>query len=116
MIERFGQGVRYHDAIKYGDILFLSGLTDTDAGDTIQLQAQGVLKKADALLEKYGSDRDHILAGGGLYPRAVRRGGFQPGLGRVDPQGHCSGARYLAVSRLGREAIRVEIVLTAAVK
>ena len=56
MIERFGQGL-----VSWNGLLFLSGLTDTDAGNTMRQQAEGVLKKADAMLQAHGSDRDHIL-------------------------------------------------------
>ena len=50
MIERIGQGLRYHDVVSWNGLLFLSGLTDTDAGNTMRQQAEGVLKKADAML------------------------------------------------------------------
>lgn len=45
MIERFGQGLRYHDVVSWNGLLFLSGLTDTDAGNTMRQQAECVLKK-----------------------------------------------------------------------
>lgn len=115
MIERFGQGARYHDVVKCGELLFLSGLTDTTAGDTIQLQAEGTLKKADTILEKCGSDRNHILRAE-IY---VRDQSDVAGFNEVWDawiDRNTSPARYLVVSQLGRPEIRVEVVITAAVK
>lgn len=42
-------------------IALLSDLTDTDAGDTMRLQAEGVLKKVDVMLQTHGPVLDHIL-------------------------------------------------------
>ncbi len=114
MIERFGQGVRYHDAVKYGKILFLSGLTAVEAGDSMRLQAKETLKKAEAMLEKYGSDRDHILRAEIYVQEQTDVAEFNE---VWDAWIHrdTAPARYLVVSQLGRPAIRVEIVLTAAV-
>lgn len=114
MIERFGQGSRYHDAVKCGKLLFLSGLTATEAGDSIRLQTQETLKKVDETLEKYGSDRNHILRAE-VY---VREQADVAEFNEVwDAWVHRDTAptRYLVVSQLGRPAIRVEIVITASV-
>ena len=115
MVERFGQGVRYHDVVKCGELLFLSGLTDTEAGDTIQLQAEGTLKKVTSMLEKYGSDRDHILRAEVYVRDASDVAGFNEVWDAwINPE--TSPARYLVVSQLGRPAFRVEIVTTAVTK
>lgn len=114
MVERFGKGIRYHDAVKYGGLLFLSGITATEAGDSIQLQAQAALKKVDAMLEKYGSDRDHILRAE-VYVRDQADVAEFNEVWDAWIHQDTSPSRYLVVSQLGRPAIRVEIVVTAAV-
>lgn len=114
MVERFGQGTRYHEAVRCGEILFLSGITATEAGDSIRLQAEEALKKVDAMLERCGSDRDHMLRAE-IY---VRDQADVADFNEVwDAWIHrdTAPARYLVVSQLGRPAIRVEIVITAAV-
>lgn len=115
MIERFGQGVRYHDAVCCNGFLFLSGLTDTDAGASIEEQAEGVLKKADVMLQKYGSDKDHILRAEVFVRNQEDVAGFNAVWDRWIHR-ETAPARYLAVSQLGREAILIEVVLTAVVK
>ena len=115
MVERYGQAVRYHDVVKHGDLLFLSGLTATEAGDTIQLQAAGTLKKVSAMLEKYGSDRDHILRAEVYVRDQADVAGFNEVWDAwINP--NTSPARYLVVSQLGRPAIRVEVIITAVTK
>ena len=115
MIERFGQGLRYHDVVSWNGLLFLSGLTDTDEGNTMRHQAEGVLKKADAMLQAHGSDRDHILRAEVFVRDQADVATFNEVWDQWINR-DTAPARYLAVSKLGREPILVEVVLTAAVR
>ena len=115
MIERFGQGLRYHDVVSWNGLLFLSGLTDTDAGNTMRQQAEGVLKKADAMLQAHGSDRDHILRAEVFVRDQADVATFNEVWDQWINR-DTAPARYLAGSKLGREPILVEVVLTAAVR
>ena len=115
MIERFGQGLRYHDVVSWNGLLFLSGLTDTDAGNTMRQQAEGVLKKADAMLQAHGSDRDHILRAEVFVRDHADVATFNEVWDQWINRDTVP-ARYLAVSKLGREPILVYVVLTAAVR
>ena len=114
MLQYYGEGGRYHEAVRWGEILFFSGLTATDAGETVEQQAEAVLKKADSVLEKYGSDRDHVPRAEIFIRRAEDVTRFNQVWDRWIHQ-ETAPARYLAVSQLGREEILVEVVLTAVV-
>lgn len=115
MLQYCGENGRYHEAVRWGEMLFFSGLTATDAGETIELQAEAVLKKVDNLLEKYGSDRDHLLRAEIFIRRPEDVAGFNRVWVRWIRQ-ETAPARYLVVSQLGREEILVEAVLTAVVR
>lgn len=112
-MERFGKGIRYHEAIRHNGILYLSGITATDAGDTIRMQARSVLVKIEDMLNKYGSSKDNILHAD-VYLRDSRDvGAFNEEWDRWICE-ETSPTRALTVTKLGREPILVEIVVTAA--
>lgn len=115
MIERFESNGRYHNVIRFQDILFFSGQTATDAGDGIEAQAAGVLRKIDALLDQYGSDKRHILHAD-VYLRnqndVVSFNNVWDGW--IDPA--AAPTRACIVTALGRPQILVEIVVVAAIR
>lgn len=101
-------------AVRFGDMLFLCGQTDTTAND-IKGQTKAVLAKIDDLLNKYGSDKDHILSAT-IYVKTMDdfaamnevwdawvRDGHEP-------------ARACVQAEMARKEILVEIVITAALK
>ena len=59
-IERFEGTGRMSRAVRHNGMLYLCGQTDTTAAD-VQGQTKNVLAKIEDLLNKYGSDKDHIL-------------------------------------------------------
>jgi len=61
-IKRFEGTGRMSRVVEYNDTLYLCGQTAKLDGDTIEKQTEGVLKKIDDLLEKYGSSKEHILS------------------------------------------------------
>ena len=67
------------------------------------------------VLEKYGSDRDHILRAEVYVRDQADVAGFNEVWDAwINP--NTSPARYLVVSQLGRPAIRVEVIITAVTK
>jgi len=61
-IKRFEGTGRMSRVVEYNQTLYLCGQTAKLAGDTIEKQTIGVLKKIDDLLEKYGSSKEHLLS------------------------------------------------------
>ena len=60
-IERFEGTGRMSRCVKCNGMIYLCGQTDTTAAD-IQGQTKNVLAKVEDLLNKYGSDKQHMLA------------------------------------------------------
>lgn len=61
-IERFDCTGRMSRVVKYGDMLFLSGVTAGQAGESVEEQTKAVLARIEELLEQHGSDKEHILS------------------------------------------------------
>lgn len=61
-IKRFEGTGRMSRVVEHNHTIYLCGQTAKLDGDTIELQTKGVLKKVEDLLEKYGSDKEHILS------------------------------------------------------
>ena len=111
-MERFGKGIRYHEAIRHNGVLYLSGVTATDAGETIGTQTRAVLAKIEGMLNRYGSSKDRMLHANVYLRDSCDVGAFN------EEWDHwicaeTSPTRALTVTRLGREQILVEIVVTA---
>ena len=60
MIKRYEGTGRMSRVVEYNNTLYLSGQTDGNSKG-IEDQTEGVLKKIDDFLQKYGSDKKHIL-------------------------------------------------------
>ena len=56
-IERFDCTGRMSRVVKYGDMLFLSGVTAGQAGESVEEQTKAVLARIEELLEQHGSDK-----------------------------------------------------------
>ena len=61
-IKRFEGTGRMSRVVEHNQTIYLCGQTAKLDGDTIELQTKGVLKKIEDLLEKYGSDKKHVLS------------------------------------------------------
>ncbi len=59
-IQRFDSNGRMHAAVIAGETLYLTGVT-APKEEGITAQATAVLNKIEGLLEKYGSDKEHML-------------------------------------------------------
>jgi enamine deaminase RidA (YjgF/YER057c/UK114 family) len=60
-ITRFESGPRLSRVIKYGDFVFLSGVTSGGKGDGIREQARIVLDMIDGYLAQAGVDKTRLL-------------------------------------------------------
>ena len=113
MIERMHTGARSSKIVKHNGVVYLSG--QVGEGADITEQTEECLRRVDALLEEAGSDREHILqaviwladmadfAEMNLVWNAWVPEGFAP-------------ARACGEAKLAREVLKVEIIVTAAVK
>lgn len=115
MIKRFESNGRYHNVIQYHDLLFLSGQTATDAGYDIVTQSEAVLKKTEEILERYGSDKEHILHVDVYLQRQEDVSVFNEIWDQWVIKG-CEPTRACMVAKLGRPQILVELVVIAAVR
>jgi len=114
-MERYDGNGRYHNAIIYNGLLFLSGQTATEAGDDIALQSAQTLEKVSKALNQYGSDKDHILHADVYVRDQDYVGAFNAAWDAwVNPE--TAPTRACMVTGLGRPAILVEVTVIAAVK
>ncbi len=60
MVKRYEGTGRMSRVVVHNDIITLCG--QVGSGDTIQEQAEDMLSRVDTLLEKYGSDRKHMIS------------------------------------------------------
>jgi enamine deaminase RidA (YjgF/YER057c/UK114 family) len=59
-IIRIETGPRMSEAVIHGDTIYLAGQVGAP-GESVTIQTKAVLAEIDALLEKTGSSREHIL-------------------------------------------------------
>ena len=60
-IARYEVGARLSQAVKHGDTIYLAGQVD-DSAPSVKAQTEGILRKVDACLKHFGSDKTKILA------------------------------------------------------
>lgn len=60
-IRRFESNGRYSKVVEHNGILYIAGQVCNDPSGDIKQQTTETLDKIDAILEKYGSDRKHLL-------------------------------------------------------
>ena len=70
-IERFEGTGRMSRAVRFSNTLYLCGQTSRDGGD-VKAQTAASLAKVEELLDKYGSDKDHIRDLGRMGERRPR--------------------------------------------
>lgn len=114
-MQRFEGNGRFHQAIIHNGVLYLSGQTASDVGDDITLQSEKTLEKVDAQLKKFGSDRTKILHAD-VYVRDQKDvAAFNAVWDKWVVKG-TEPTRACMVTKLGRDPILVEVVVTAAVE
>ena len=113
-IERFEGTGRMSRAVRHNGMLYLCGQTDTTAAD-VQGQAKNVLAKIEDLLNKYGSDKDHILTAT-IYVKTMNDFAAMNEIWDAWVNNGHEPARACVQAEMARPEILVEIVVAAAVK
>ncbi|MEM8702673.1 MAG: RidA family protein [Pseudomonadota bacterium] len=113
MIERIHTGARMSKIVKHNGVAYLCG--QVGAGDTVADQTRDCLSRVDALLLEAGSDRKHILQAIVWLADMVDFGEMNAVWDAWVPEGFAP-ARACGEARLARDVLKVEIIVTAAIK
>lgn len=113
MIERLHTGERTSKIVKHNGIVYLCG--QVGAGETITEQTTDCLARVDALLAEAGSDREHLLQTVIWLSDMSYFDEMNAVWNAWVPTGFAP-ARACGEAKLAREVLKVEIIVTAAVK
>ncbi len=113
MIERLHTGARMSKIVKHNGVAYLCG--QVGAGETVAEQTQDCLSRVDALLAEAGSDREHILQATVWLRDMADFAEMNAVWDAWVPKGHAP-ARACGEARLARDVLKVEIIITAAIK
>lgn len=113
MIERKQTGQRMSKIVIHNQVAYLCG--QVGAGDTVTEQTQDCLSRVGALLEEAGSDREHILQAIVWLSDMADFAEMNAVWDAWVPEGHAP-ARACGEAKLARDVLKVEIIVTAAVK
>lgn len=113
-ITRMETKQRMSRAVIHNGTVYLCGQVAADATKEIKEQTQTMLDKVDLLLEQAGSDREHILSATVYIKDMSLVSQMNEVWDSWVPQG-CAPARACVEAGMAREALLVEISVTAAV-
>lgn len=113
MIERLHTGQRMSKIVRHNGVAYLCG--QVGEGETVAEQTADCLSRVDALLTEAGSDRAHMLQAIIWLADMADFAEMNAVWDAWVPQGHAP-ARACGEAKLAREALRVEIIVTAAIK
>ena len=113
MIERQHTSDRMSKIVKHNGVAYLCG--QVGAGDTVAEQTADCLSRVDALLTEAGSDREHMLQAVIWLADMADFAEMNAVWDAWVPAGHAP-ARACGEARLARDVLRVEIIVTAAIK
>ncbi|MBO9401969.1 MULTISPECIES: RidA family protein [unclassified Shimia] len=113
MIERIHTGTRMSKIVIHNQVAYLCG--QVGAGDTVAEQTRDCLARVDALLEEAGSDREHILQAIVWLSDMSDFAEMNEVWDAWVPEGHAP-ARACGEAKLARDVLKVEVIVTAAVK
>lgn len=112
MIERLHTGQRMSKIVRHNGTVYLCG--QVGEGETVAEQTADCLSRVDALLKEAGSDRAHILQAIVWLADMADFAAMNAVWDAWVPQGHAP-ARACGEARLARPALKVEIIVTAAI-
>lgn len=112
MIERIETGTRMSRIVIHNGVAYLCG--QVGAGDTVAEQTRDCLSRVEALLERAGSSPEHILQAIVWLADMADFDEMNAVWDAWVPEGHAP-ARACGEARLARDALKVEIIVTAAV-
>ena len=113
MIERMHTAARSSKIVKHGGVVYLSG--QVGEGADITAQTQECLSRVDALLIEAGSDREHMLQAVVWLADMADFAEMNLVWNAWVPEGFAP-ARACGEAKLAREVLKVEIIVTAAIK
>ncbi|WP_024621318.1 RidA family protein [Metaclostridioides mangenotii] len=112
-IKRYEGTGRMSRAVVHNNTVYLCGQTHAE-GD-VKEQTTEVLKKVEDLLNKYGSDKNHILSAN-IYLRDMKDFADMNSVWDAWIEDGNEPARACVEARMARESLLVEITIVAAVK
>jgi len=112
-VKRFHTTARMSKFVKHNGTVYLSG--QVGSGDSLAEQAHDCLSRIDALLTEAGSDREHILQAVIWLSDMSYFAAFNDIWNAWVPEGHAP-ARACGEVKMAREILKVEIIITAALK
>lgn len=113
MIERMHTGARMSKIVKHNGVAYLCG--QVGAGEGVAEQTTDCLARVDALLKEAGSDREHILQAIVWLSDMADFAEMNTVWDAWVPEGHAP-ARACGEARLARDVLKVEVIVTAAIK
>lgn len=113
MIERLHTNVRSSKIVIHNGTVYLTG--QVAEGDTVTEQTEKCLANIEALLEEAGSDKEHLLQVTIWLADISDFAEMNDVWNEWVPTGHAP-ARACGESRLARDILKVEFVVTAAVR
>lgn len=114
-IQRIDTNARTSRIVIHGDTVYLCGQVAEDADAGITEQTQTMLDKVDALLNKAGSDRNHMLSATIYLADMDDFQAMNEVWNAWVPEGYAP-ARACVRADMARAALKVEISVTAALK
>lgn len=112
-IKRYEGTGRMSRAVVHNNTIYLCGQTHAE-GD-VKEQTAEVLKKVEDLLNKYGSDKNHILSAT-IYLRDMKDFADMNSVWDAWIEDGNEPARACVEARMARESLLVEITIVAAAK
>ena len=113
MIDRIHTSERMSKIVKHNGVAYLCG--QVGAGETVADQTEDCLSRVDALLQEAGSDREHMLQTIIWLADMADFAEMNAVWDAWVPAGHAP-ARACGEAKLARDVLKVEIIVTAAVK
>jgi enamine deaminase RidA (YjgF/YER057c/UK114 family) len=111
MIERLETKQRMSKIVKHNGVAYLCG--QVGSGDNITEQTQDCLARVDTLLEQAGSSKERILQAIVWVADMAEFAKMNAVWDAWVPEGHAP-ARACGEAKLARDALRVEVIVTAA--
>ncbi|WP_026941869.1 RidA family protein [Hellea balneolensis] len=112
-VERFHTTARSSKYVKHNDTVYLSG--QVGDGESLAEQTHDCLSRIDSLLNEAGSSREHILQAVIWLSDMSYFAEFNEIWNAWVPEGYAP-ARACGEVKMAREILKVEIIITAALK
>ena len=113
MIERMETGERMSKIVRHNGVVYLCG--QVGAGESVAEQTADCLSRVDHLLEQAGSDKEHILQAIIWISDMSYFAEMNAVWDNWVPKGHAP-ARACGEAKLARDVLKIEIIITAAIK